>query len=107
MKTIKLKGLIFILILSAISLAQERTYIELTPNITWGSAGSIFIMQRDLDKPVVFSWSAAINLPITNSITIKPYVSLTADKWFVNDKLAMYENAWGCGATIKIYIKEN
>ena len=100
------KTIILIIALSIVGLAQERTYIEITPDISWGSAGSIFIMQRHLDKPVVFSWKAAINLPITNSVTIKPYISFTADKWFIKDELATYENVWGVGARVRIYLND-
>ena len=101
-----MKIILLFIILSALVYAQDRYYIEITPDLSWGDAGSSYTLQRYFDKPVNFGWSAALNIPINNRITIKPYITSFTNKFYFKDdnELVMFFNGWNCGTKIKIYL---
>ena len=84
-------ALLLVILLSVVTIAQERLYVEFTPALNWGDIESTIGTDqlRKTDKSTSFAWSAAINIPAGDMVGAKLSLSYFAQ---VTDLIADFPN---------------
>ncbi len=97
MKTI----IIFTLLISAISIAQERSYIEFIPMASWEETGS------GTGRVPSFDWGVGAHIMLNRGIAIKPFIAYTnkiRKSSGVFGTIDLSEHQWRVGMALRLYI---